>query len=73
MVCVITKEFSSVVSGRTLTRARYVVEKIRTHVRTVTGPVMRRKETVQPPGEPAEAPAVAGKGKRLYKLLVIMG
>ena len=69
MVCVITKEFSSVVSGRTLTRARYVVEKIRTHVRTVT----RRKETVQPPGEPAEAPAVAGKGKRLYKLLVIMG
>ena len=69
MVCVITKEFSSVVSGRTLTRARYVVEKIRTHVRTV----MRGKETVQPPGEPAEAPAVAGKGKRLYKLLVIMG
>ena len=69
MVCVITEEFSSVVSGRTLTRARYVVEKIRTHVRTV----MRRKETVQPPGEPAEAPAVAGKGKRLYKLLVIMG
>jgi hypothetical protein len=34
---------------------------------------MRRKETVQPPGESAEAPAIEGKGKRLYKLLVIMG